>query len=831
MSAAEHDLELHSPAPGRSRANVVSTYRLQLQPEFDFDAAAAAVPYLARLGVTHLYLSPVLQATPGSTHGYDVVDHTRLSADLGGQPAFDRLVAAAHEAGLGIVVDVVPNHMAVPTPLHLNAKLWAVLRDGPSSPYARWFDVDWSLQSGTGHGAILMPVLGDRIGQCLDRGEIQRDQYAGAPILRYFDHVFPVRPGTEHLPLDELLDMQFYRLAFWRIADEELNYRRFFDIDTLAAIRAEDPTVFAASHDLLIRLHREGKVDGYRIDHPDGLADPRGYLRRLAAATGDAWVAAEKILEAEEPLPADWPCAGSTGYDALWRVQSLFVDPDGAAPLLRLWTSLTGEPDTLQPVVDEAKRYIVDQVLAAEVVRLVELLMAIGEHDIRLRDFTRRRLTRALGELLVAFDVYRAYVHPGEPLAPEAEETVRAAAARATTAAPDLAEEIEFLVGVALGGHDCSGARAQQDEFCVRFQQTTGPVMAKGIEDTAFYRWFPLVSLCEVGAPADRFGIAPDTFHEWAAGATARHPSAMTTLSTHDTKRTEDVRARLAVLSELPAVWEHTVSALREATAGYRPEPLDTATEYLLWQILVGAWPIEADRLVEFVTKATREAKRHTTWTEPNEAYDEAVTGFARAVVADENVVRLVRTFVDTIAPYDRANVLGQKLVQLTCTGVPDVYQGTELRSLTLVDPDNRRPVDFTERVRLLDRLDAGDPVAEIDGGSLDAEKLLVTAATLRCRAAHPDWFVGPGASYTPLETTSPHALAFLRGGTAATVVTRLSAGLAAADGWGSATVDLPAGSWTDQFTGQRVDGGKVRLDQLLARRPVALLVREDDGT
>ena len=815
MSGQANDNQADHPV----HRQVVSTYRLQLQPGFGFDDAAATVPYLARLGVSHLFLSPVLQATPGSTHGYDVVDHTRVSADLGGQPAFDRLADAAHAAGLGIIVDVVPNHMAVPTPAHLNAKLWAVLRDGPHSPYARWFDVDWSMQSGTGHRALLMPVLGDRIGCCLERGEIEVDHHAGAPVLRYHDHVYPIRPDTQDLPLPELLDHQFYRLAYWRIADEELNYRRFFDIDTLAAIRVEDPAVFAASHDLLLRFHRDGKVDGFRIDHPDGLADPRGYFRRLARATDGAWVTAEKILESEEELPADWPCAGTTGYDALWRIQGLFVDPDGAAPLLRMWTSRTGEPDRLGPVVEEAKRYIVDEVLAAEVVRLVELVTTIGEQDISLRDFTRRRLTRALTELLVAFDVYRAYVHPGEPPDATAVETLRAAAERAANAAPDLTDEIAFLTDAALGAH---GSEALDDEFCVRFQQTTGPVMAKGVEDTAFYRWFPLVALCEVGAPADRFGLAPEDFHVWAARAGIRHPAGMTTLSTHDTKRSEDVRARLCLLSELPQAWERTVTSLRDLTAARRPDLLDRPTEYLLWQILLGAWPIEAERLVEFLTKATREAKRHTSWTQPDAAYDEAVTRFARDVLADPAVAEVVASFVETLAPYERANVLGQKLVQLTCSGVPDIYQGTELRQLSLVDPDNRRLVDYSARLDLLDRLDAGAQPAD-----LDAEKLLVTTTALRCRAAHPQWFVGPDASYEALETTSPHAVGFLRSGSVATVVTRLPAGLAA-NGWGAGTVEVPPGSWTDLLTGAQVDGGKVRLATLLARLPVALLVRSD---
>ena len=388
-----------------------STYRLQLRPEFGFDEAAAVLPYLRDLGVTHVYLSPVLQAQPGSEHGYDVIDHTQLSSGLGGAEGFRRFSDAAHSHGLGVVVDVVPNHMAVPTPVSLNAALWSVLRDGPASSYAHWFDVDWAAQE----RAILMPVLGRRIGQCVADGEITLDRSGAEPVVRYFDKVFPVRAGTADLPLETLLDRQFYRLAHWRVGDEELNYRRFFDIDTLVAIRVEDVRVFAETHAVLLALVAEGRVDGLRIDHPDGLAAPRDYLRRLHAGTEGAWVVVEKILEGDESLPDDWPCAGTTGYDALLRAGGLFVDPAGAEPLGALYAALTGEPTDFAPVVEEAKRWVVEHGLVAEVHRLVELAAAICHAHLELRDHTRRGLRESLVELLVAFPVYRAYVVPGEP--------------------------------------------------------------------------------------------------------------------------------------------------------------------------------------------------------------------------------------------------------------------------------------------------------------------------------------------------------------------------------------------------------------------------------
>ena len=792
-----------------------STYRLQLRPEFGFDDATAVLPYLHALGVSHVYLSPVLQAAPGSTHGYDVVDHSHLNEDLGGSAGFHRLSDAARDLGMGIVVDVVPNHMAVPTPATLNAALWSVLRTGPASPYARWFDVDWAAQE----RALLMPVLGRRIGEVAADGEITLDREghpSGEPVLRYFDHVFPVRPGTEDLPLPELLDRQFYRLAHWRVGDEELNYRRFFDIDTLAAVRVEDEQVFAETHAVLAALVAEGRVQGLRIDHPDGLADPREYLRRLAAATGDAWVVVEKILEDDEQLPADWPCAGTTGYDALLRVGGLLVDPDAAGPLTSLYAQLTGEPTDFESVVDQAKRFVVDLGLQAEVARLVEVAAAICHEHFALRDHTRRGLREALVELLVAMPVYRAYVVPGEPAPAESRRIVTAAAEQARERlAEDRHGTVDLLVDLALGEQ---GRGPHRDEFVVRFQQTCGPVMAKGVEDTAFYRWLRLTSLNEVGGSPAHLGVPPEEFHAWCLRQQATWPQAMTTLSTHDTKRSEDVRARLAVLSELPGEWSARVTAWRAATMTYRPAELDANTEYLVWQTLVGAWPLDAARLTAYVEKATREAKRRTTWTEPDEDYDAAVRAFAEQVLADPALTTEVADFVDRLEPAFRANVLTQKLVALTLPGVPDVYQGCDLVDLSLVDPDNRRPVDYDSRRDRLAALDAGEGPRD-----LDDEKLLVVSRALRLRREHPAWF-GPDAAYEPVGTATPHAVAFARAGRVVTVVSRLTNALR--DGWGDEALDLRPGRWRDALTGRTYDD-RPALGNVLRDLPVALLVRE----
>jgi (1->4)-alpha-D-glucan 1-alpha-D-glucosylmutase len=791
-----------------------ATHRIQLQPAFGFAALGEQADYLAALGISHVYLSPVLQAAPGSIHGYDVVDHAALSAELGGEEGFAALRDRLRALNLGAVVDVVPNHMAVPTPAYLNTAIWSVLRNGPDSPYAGWFDVDWSAP---GH-ALLMPVLGRRIGEVLAAGEITLDTEGEEPVVRYHHAVFPVRPGTADRPLPELLERQWYRLAYWRVADEELNYRRFFDIDTLAGLRVEREEVFAQTHALLLRLASDGSIDGFRIDHPDGLADPEEYLHRLERSTGGSWIVVEKILEQDESLPRSWRCAGTTGYDAVARVTGLLADPAGAGALAAFYTEIAGEPPSFEPVAEESKRLVVERVLHAEVDRLVELLAAICESDLALRDYTRRSLFDAVVELLVAFPVYRAYVVPGQEPAPDSVAAVTLAAEIACQRLPDERHAAVALVrDLALGRY---GRDRRRDEFVVRFQQTCGPVMAKGVEDTALYRWFPFVWANEVGGQPAQVGVTVGEFNAWCGRQQRVWPVGMTALSTHDTKRSEDVRARLAVLSEVPDEWIDAVREWRARAGRYRspsgwPDP---NTEYLLWLTVVGAWPIDDARLVAYLVKATREAKRHTSWTSPNHDYERAVRSFAEQALADAGITAGIARFVAFLDPYFTVNVLSQKLVQLMMPGVPDVYQGSEVVQLSLVDPDNRRPVDFAARRTLLARLDAGEKPS-----TLDEAKLLVVSRALRLRRDHPEWF-GADATHEPLPTTSEHLVAFCRTGAVATVATRLPVSVERLGGWGSATVVLPDGSWTDQLTGAAYDGGAILAAELLATLPVALL-------
>jgi (1->4)-alpha-D-glucan 1-alpha-D-glucosylmutase len=814
---------VHRPGPGR--VVPTATYRLQIHGGFGFDAAAEHTAYLASLGVSHLYLSPVLQAVPGSTHGYDVLDHTRISEEAGGREAFGRLVAACRAAGLGIIVDVVPNHMAVPRPAYLNAPFWSLLRDGRRSPYAGWFDVDWVAED----QRILMPVLGTTLETSLERGVLvladDGGPNGGEWVLRHFGDEFPVAPGTEGLPMDELLEAQAYRLSSWREAGEALNYRRFFDVTSLVAVRVEDPIVFMATHALLFAMHGHGEIDGFRIDHPDGLADPGGYLGRLADSTGDAWVVVEKILEGEETLPESWRCAGTTGYDALLRVQQVLTPSAGLAVLDRLWAETAPDRVTLVDVVADAKRLVVDDVQAAEVDRLMRLARRV------LVDVDHSAVRRALEALLVAMDRYRAYLVPGRGVDPEQQAVVEHAAERAQhRLAPSDHEALGIVVDLVLGRdlpQEQLDTRAQADEFRVRFQQTCGPVMAKGIEDTAYYRWFRLTGSNEVGGDPDHPSISPEEFHAWCARLVSTWPTSMTALTTHDTKRSEDVRARLMPLAEDGEGWAAWLATARELAAAHPSDAVDAPTAYLLWQTLVGTWPITGARLEEYLLKAVREAKVHTAWVDGDPAYEEAVVAYARSLARDPAVQRHLDAWTAAHEPSVRAAILAQKLVQLTMPGVPDVYQGCEIAMLSLVDPDNRRPVDWTDRAERLERVLADEPAFD-----LDDEKLRVTARALALRRELPEVFVGEGTTYAGLRTTSEHALAFARGDgeglRVVTVVTRAAGLLEAAGGFGAATVDVPEGRWRDVLSECVVtsDGSGVPLVDLLTHRPVALLVR-----
>ncbi|GGO83577.1 malto-oligosyltrehalose synthase [Nonomuraea cavernae] len=702
-----------------------STYRVQLTPDFGFAQVAEIAGYLRELGVSHVYLSPILQATPGSRHGYDVTDHSRIREEFGGAGGFREMAETLAAHDLGIIVDIVPNHMNT-----TNAAFWSVLKDGPASPYADWFDIEWI------DGKVALPVLGDSTEPVVD-----------GDVLRYHEHTFP-HPGH-------------YRLVDWR---EGPGYRRFFDVSTLIGLRVEDPAVFFATHEVIFWLLDEGLVDGLRIDHPDGLAEPRGYLERLRDRSGGVWTVVEKILIGDERLPDDWACDGTTGYEVLNRVNGLFVDPAGERPLIDLFTRLTGGPDRYAPVMAQAKREVLDLFFGAEVGRLARATS--GD-------------PAAVAELLAAMPVYRAYVVPGEPPPPESVEIVERAAATCSPAVRPLVQQV--LYG--------------SPEAITRFQQTCGPVMAKGVEDTALYRWFPLSCLNEVGGEPDVFGTSVADFHAYCADL---RPYTMTTLSTHDTKRSEDVRARLSVLSELPEEWAAAVTEWSESVR------LDPDLDYLAWQNLMAAWPISAERFTDYLLKAAREAKTAISWINPDASYEQRLRDFAEAAVKLP-----IGEFTARIDRYAMSNSLGAKLVQLMMPGVPDVYQGNETTDFSLVDPDNRRPVTFP-----------ATPATR-----WDEAKLLVTTQALRLRRR-----LDAAAPYLPMEAdgeAAEHVIAFARGEDAVAVATRLPVGLARRSGWGDTTLTLPAGSWRDLLTGE-LHAGRVALSHLLDRHPVALLERHD---
>jgi (1->4)-alpha-D-glucan 1-alpha-D-glucosylmutase len=774
-----------------------STYRLQFSKDTTFADAVELLPYLDTLGAGALYASPLLESGAGSNHGYDVVDPTRVSAERGGEEGRRALVAAVRERGLGFLLDIVPNHVGVDVP-QANPWWWDVLARGRASRYAGHFDIDWDA------GPLLLPVLDADVDKALDELTLSDDRTR----LRYYEREFPVAPGTgdEGSPR-EVHERQHYRLVSWKRGAAELTYRRFFDVSTLAAVRVEVPEVFDDVHREVLRWVEEGDVDGIRVDHPDGLSDPGGYMRRLRAALGpDRWLLVEKILGVGEELPASWPVNGTSGYEALREVQGVFVDPDGAGLLTQLAAEHTGRKESAHAAEHAARREVADTILAAEVRRIAALVPvpeaapSTEEEPGEAAD----RVRAAVAELLCGYPVYRSYL-------PEGRWALDTAVTVARTHRPDLADLLETIRSAMLA--DPAGLLA------TRVQQTSGMVMAKGVEDTAFYRWNRLVALNEVGGDPSRFGVPLPEFHRALAAREASWPATMTTLSTHDTKRSEDVRARLAVLAELPGEW----AARMRRWAARHPLP-DRSLELLAWQNLVGAWPIPAERMSGYLTKAAKEAKIVTSHVEAVPEVDEAIAAWPAEVLADAELVAEIEEFVARICGPGWSNSLGQKLLQIAGPGVPDVYQGTELFEYSLVDPDNRRPVDWAARRELLARLDEGWlPGIDAEG----AAKLLVTASALRLRRYRPEVFTG----YRPLRAEGPaaeHAVAFARSASLVAVATRLPVGLAERGGWADTVLPLPEGTtdWHDVITDTPVDGAAPRLDRLLSRYPVALLVR-----
>ncbi len=824
-----------------------ATYRIQLHPRFGFADAANLVGQLTELGISHLYLSPALEAVSGSTHGYDVVDPTRIRAELGGEEGLRALAGAAHDAGLGLVLDIVPNHVGVVSPD--NAWWWDVLAHGPDARFGRHLDVHWRTGA-HGQPTLLLPQLGAPLEDEIDGDELRLD-HADDPArpgwrIVYHEHAWPVRPGSmDTVGLDAtdvagtldavrrdrswlraLLEHQHYRLAHWRRANDELDHRRFFDIHTLGAARVEDPAVFADVHAAVLPLLDDGTLDGLRIDHPDGLRDPLGYFERLRAAAGDdVWIVVEKILERGERLRPDWPVDGTVGYELADLALGVHVDPAAAVVFDDLHATLTGERTDRDVLHDAAKREALTTLFGAERRRLAAALStALGDVGPAAAD-------EALTELLAAWPVYRTYVRPDPgTVAAEDHEVVDRAVGRVRARRPDLGEIVDRVRRLLM----LADRSPAGDDFVWAFQQLTGPVVAKGLEDTVLYRDLRFVAVNEVGGDPTHLGRDVGELHTSNADVQTHRPATMRLSSSHDTKRSEDVRARLAVLSQDPDGWVRAVLELRGLTAPHRgargPSP---AHEHLFFQTVVGTWPIDAGRLTTYLVKAAREGKQDTNWLDPDTDYEADLDRYVGGALGDPACVAAIERIVDDVREAGWLTSLAMTLTKLAAPGVPDVYQGCELWDLSLVDPDNRRPIDHALRARLLDVLD-DDPAPEAVLDQLDdgLPKLWLIRQALALRAERPAAF-GADAAYVPLWPSGRRAdrlAAWLRGDAVAALVPvqvrRLGRRFTDWD-WDGTMLELPAGTWHDRLTGVAWDGGTHRVADLLGRFPVALLTRE----
>jgi (1->4)-alpha-D-glucan 1-alpha-D-glucosylmutase len=932
-----------------------ATYRLQLGAGLDFAAVAELGPYLARLGVSHVYLSPPFQARRGSTHGYDVADHRVISAELGGRDGFAAMAGRLAELGLEVIVDFVPNHMGVG---HDNPWWCEVLAWGPRAPHAETFDIDWRSAVGHLEGKVLVPMLGDHYGEILARGELAIGYDGGELSARYFEHRFPLSPPTYAMVfetdtgvdaldailaelrglgavdsaavlggrfieraaelcaelatlaakeqkvaaaietalakvnnepsrnrLHEILEAQHFRLAYWRVAADEINYRRFFNINELAGLRVEISEVFDRTHSGLLGLIDDGLVSGVRVDHIDGLFDPGGYLRELRAAARERglepYVVVEKILAEHEHMRDDWEVEGTTGYEFLSEVVELLVDPAGEARLRGLYRRQAGAPLDLDESFYRAKIDVIDGLLSAELNVLAAALDRISERNRSTRDFTRTGLREALRQVVACFPVYRTYLGPEGAPGDDDRRDIAWAVAAARRRVPRIDASVFDFVEAAMlcelpGSLEAGYDPLEVRRFALKLQQYTGPVMAKAIEDTAFYRHPLLLALNDVGTDPRRFGVSAAGFHLRQQRRAQRHPASMLTTSTHDTKRGEDARARIAALSEVAGEWSRRVrrwdqlNRSRRQLVGDRRAP-SRLESYLLYQTMIGSWPVDpaertgfagrgeqspakpsnndfagrgeqspakpsnndfAERMAAYAIKALREAKQSSSWSRPDGAYEEAVAEFVRRVLdgSGPNVfLDDFAPFADEIAARGAVNSLTQLVLKLTCPGVPDVYQGSELWDLSLVDPDNRRPVDFARRAALLDHISGADPAALLASWRDGRIKAYVLCRLLSLRAEHPELFAA--GDYRPLSidgASAGSAIAFERSGGGASI-TVCAARLA-----GSVGIPPIGDRWGDTAIAAGVTGTEIltgaparpRLAELLSVLPVAVVMR-----
>jgi (1->4)-alpha-D-glucan 1-alpha-D-glucosylmutase len=820
-----------------------ATYRMQFHKGFTLRHAKDLVPFLHEVGVSHLYASPLLKAVTGSMHGYDVCDFSRLNPELGTEDDLRALVAALRQRNMGLVLDIVPNHMAASGE---NFWWWEVLLHGPSGQFANYFDIDWASLDPKLRGKVLLPVLEDEYEKVLTTGGFAVQMERAKPVLRYFEHRFPISLTPQIVrqrllsevvrelnasprALDIVLQQQHYRLTCWRYGDAHLNYRRFFNISSLAAIRMEDPVVFDAAHECVLRWWREGLIDGLRIDHIDGLRDPAGYLNRLRERVPGAWLIVEKILAGHESLPGGWPVQGTTGYDFQNRVGGLFIDPAGETPLTEFYRTFTGEPTEYTTVARDSKRWVLRELLATELNRLNHCLgraMTSNWHGALL---TQQQTREALIEVLTSFPAYRTYVpEQGNLVSDEDQLVISRAVELARQEKADwpagLLDFIEDLLLLRWEGPD-------EREFVMRFQLLTGPVMAKGVEDTAFYRFNRFIALNAVGGDPGQFGASPERFHLHCIQDQRRWPQAMLATSTHDSKLGEDVEARLSLLSEIPDQWALAVTRWSKMNARYHSGKIpDRNIEYYYYQILVGAWPLPLDRALTVMEKAAYEAKQHTTWTARQADYDRVLREFVAHTLGDRMFVADLSQFVLRLVEPGYLNSLSQTLLKLTTPGVPDIFQGNVIWDYSLVDPDNRRAVDFDSRELAVAAMRQMNVEQAWRRRSEGYPKLWVIQRTLQFRRRKPELF-GASSTYQVLRlhgAKARNAVAFQRGEGVVVIAPRLVVHLAG--DWAGTEVALPEGEWRNQFTGETVPGGVRLLVELTKLFPVVLLTRKEDG-
>jgi len=862
------------PDQAASPRSWIATYRLQLHKDFTLADAEKVLPYLAHLGISHVYLSPCLQATRGSQHGYDVTNPEHISADLGGEAAWSRIVACAHSHALGILLDIVPNHMAA-----TDQNPWwdDVLAHGPYSSHCRYFDLRMPIPS---RFCIHICSLAKPYGEALSGGELKIEIRDGGLRLRHYDNSWPLTPASwgalvaqthpcfaelerlaqlespneqdrggyreqveaatrvlkecaqqGHLQgqvdaingdvdrLDQVIQRQFYAVHGWKLAGELVNYRRFFDISTLVGLSTERAEVFAAVHDRFRKMIREGQIDGLRVDHPDGLRDPLEYFKRLRVLLPRGRVYVEKILDTEERLPSSWPIDGTVGYDFLAKVNRLWMSDQHTDSLTSTYADFTGHSVNLGALIREKKDYIVRYAFAHDHERLSDAAIRIARQSRQTRDLSPRQIRDALAQITAALGIYRTYRTAAE--VSEADRGVIAEAVRnARFARTDIEGAIfEFLQGL------LTKEPLDEEEFAFicEWQQLTPAVMAKGVEDTTFYCFDRLLSCNEVGAQASLLGISSDKFHEYCHYLSEHWPRNMLATSTHDNKRSEDVRTRISLLSEIPDRWAaalHQWSTMNEGAWNNRTP--DRHAEYLLYQTLVGAWPINAARSWQYMLKACREAKMRTSWQEPNVGYEANIQGFVERALDNFDFIQSLIEFVEPLVLPGRINSLAQTLIKLVAPGVPDFYQGTELWDLSLVDPDNRRPVDYDERTRLLAQcrsLNAAEAIAQWDSG---LPKLWLIDRVLSLRAARPEQFA-EDSRYQPLAAQGANLFAFRRGENLIAVVPRLT--LSIANQWEDTRLPLPGGTWQNVFTLQELSSS-VSAGELFSGFPVALLLK-----